>query len=240
MYLRCATRDRLRAWVDWLPWAEYYYNTSFHIALRTTPFQVVYGRPLPPLLPHAARVARTDAADALLHDRDHFLAEFRECLLQAQQYAKRHYDDHHRELEFAVGDWVWLRLLHRPTHSLDARGQRASSALATRDLSRSSSASARSPIAFNFQRAPVSMTCSMSGCSSLSLGTLRQPCLRCMTAGCFLPQHWCCAPSFAVASGMCSCSGKACLQMKPLGNSWRTLRPATPTFSLRKRRGEML
>ena len=27
MYLRCATGDRPRAWVDWLAWAEYCYNT---------------------------------------------------------------------------------------------------------------------------------------------------------------------------------------------------------------------
>jgi hypothetical protein len=43
--------------------------------------------------------------------------EVRECLLQA----KRYYDDHHRELELAVGDWVWLCLLHCPTHSLEHR-----------------------------------------------------------------------------------------------------------------------
>lgn len=28
MYLRRATRDRPRVWVDWLSWAEYFYNTS--------------------------------------------------------------------------------------------------------------------------------------------------------------------------------------------------------------------
>ena len=39
-------------------------------------------------------------------------------LLQAQAYAKRHYDRSHRALEFQVGDWVWLRILHRPTQSL--------------------------------------------------------------------------------------------------------------------------
>ena len=54
MYLRCATGDRPRAWVDWLPWAEYCYNTSFDTTLHSTPFEVVYGRPPPPLLPHTA------------------------------------------------------------------------------------------------------------------------------------------------------------------------------------------
>jgi hypothetical protein len=38
MYLRCITGDRPRDWLDWLPWAEFCYNSSFHTALRTTPF----------------------------------------------------------------------------------------------------------------------------------------------------------------------------------------------------------
>jgi hypothetical protein len=56
--------------------------------------------------------------DTLLRDRDSFLQDVRERLLQAQAYAKRHYDGHHRALEFSVGDWVLLRLLHRPAQSL--------------------------------------------------------------------------------------------------------------------------
>jgi len=55
MYLRCAKGDRPRALVHWLAWAEYCYNTSFHTALRATPFEEVYGRPLPAILPHTAR-----------------------------------------------------------------------------------------------------------------------------------------------------------------------------------------
>ncbi|XP_071674258.1 uncharacterized protein [Lolium perenne] len=38
--------------------------------------------------------------------------------------ARKYYDAHHREAEFAVGDWVWLRLLHRTTQSLDPRSRR--------------------------------------------------------------------------------------------------------------------
>ena len=56
--------------------------------------------------------------DKLLCDRDAFLADVRDQLLQAQEYAKRHYDAHHRPLQFAVDDWVLLRLLHRPAQSL--------------------------------------------------------------------------------------------------------------------------
>ena len=79
---------------------------------------MVYGWPPPALIPYTAGTARTDTIDALLQDHDAFLAEVRERLLQAQEYAKRYYDGHHRPLEFAVGDWVWLRILHRPVQSL--------------------------------------------------------------------------------------------------------------------------
>jgi hypothetical protein len=43
--------------------------------------------------------------------------------LQAQQVSKKYYDAAHRNEEFQVGDWVWLRLLHRTTRSLDPRAK---------------------------------------------------------------------------------------------------------------------
>lgn len=46
-------------------------------------------------------------------DRNQFLEDVHGRLLQAQEYAKRYYDDHHREVIFQVGDWVWLHLAHR-------------------------------------------------------------------------------------------------------------------------------
>jgi transposase InsO family protein len=83
MYLRCITGDRPRAWLDWLPWAEYCYNTSFHSALRTSPFQVVYGHEPPLLIPYAPDTAKTNTVDTLLKDRDLFLQDVRERLIQA-------------------------------------------------------------------------------------------------------------------------------------------------------------
>jgi hypothetical protein len=81
MYLRCIIGDCPLSWLDWFPWAKYYYNTSYHSALRTTLFEVVYGRPPLALLPYTAGTARTDAVDGLLHDRDAFLADVRDHLL---------------------------------------------------------------------------------------------------------------------------------------------------------------
>jgi hypothetical protein len=54
----------------------------------------------------------------MLHERDMFLGEVRDRLLQAQEHAHKFYDGRHRELEFNIDDWVWLRLLHRQAQSL--------------------------------------------------------------------------------------------------------------------------
>ncbi|KAL4366769.1 hypothetical protein GQ457_05G003480 [Hibiscus cannabinus] len=110
MYLRCLSSDRPRQWVDWVPWAEYCYNTSYHTALGATPFQLVYGRNPPRLLSYVAGSTRIDAVDKALQNRDELLQNARDRLLQAQQQMKNTYDVGHRELNFKAGDWVWLRL----------------------------------------------------------------------------------------------------------------------------------
>jgi len=74
---------------------------------------VVYGRPPPTLLSYEPGVAQVVALDRQLLERDAFLADIRERLLQAQDYMKEHHDKTHRRVEFEVGDWVWLRLHHR-------------------------------------------------------------------------------------------------------------------------------
>ena len=119
MYLRCITGDRPRAWLDWLPWAEYIYNTAYHSSLRTTPFHVVYGSHPPSLVSYSPASACTTTMDTLLQERDSFIADVKERLLQAQEHAKRHYDVHHRPLQFNINDWVWLRLLNRHTRTLE-------------------------------------------------------------------------------------------------------------------------
>lgn len=48
-YLRCFASSRPKQWARWLPWAEYWYNTSFHSSIGMTPFRVLYGRDPPAL-----------------------------------------------------------------------------------------------------------------------------------------------------------------------------------------------
>jgi hypothetical protein len=63
------------------------------------------------------------AVQSQMTERDEFLMEIRERLEQSQQQYKSFYDAKHRDVEFVVGQWVWLRLLHRPIASLDVKGR---------------------------------------------------------------------------------------------------------------------
>ena len=46
-YLRCFASEQPKTWSFWLPWAEYWHNTTYRVSTNTTPFEIVYGRPPP-------------------------------------------------------------------------------------------------------------------------------------------------------------------------------------------------
>jgi hypothetical protein len=84
---------------------------------------VVYGRDPPSIRLLSPAGSHVPAVQQQLQERDEFLLEIQERLEQAQQRYKGFYDRKHREVEFAAGDWVWFRLIHRSLASLDVRGR---------------------------------------------------------------------------------------------------------------------
>ncbi|KAL9427049.1 hypothetical protein AB3S75_033771 [Citrus x aurantiifolia] len=106
MYLRCFTSSRPTEWSKWLAWAEYCYNTKLHSAIKTTPFEVVYGRPPPSLLSYISGMTQVDAIERQLMTRDQVIKE----LLKEAQARMKVYDKNHRERQFEAGEWVYLRL----------------------------------------------------------------------------------------------------------------------------------
>jgi transposase InsO family protein len=113
MYLRCLAGDRPKSWLKWLPWAEFCYNSSYQTALQCSPSKVVYGRDPPTMVSYSPGTTWVVAVDRQMQDRDLFLAEIRERLLQAQVTMKTYQDKSRRDVQFIVGNWVWLRLQHR-------------------------------------------------------------------------------------------------------------------------------
>ena len=46
-YLHCMVGERPKDWLKWLSLAEWWYNTTYHIAICTTPYQAAYGQLAP-------------------------------------------------------------------------------------------------------------------------------------------------------------------------------------------------
>lgn len=104
-YLRATIYDNPRSWVELLPWAKLWYNTSHHHSLGMSPFQAVYGRTPPEIIDY-----RVGDSNVLLRQHDQLLRELRINLHAAQTRMKRYADLKRRPYEFSEGDWVWLRL----------------------------------------------------------------------------------------------------------------------------------
>ena len=68
-YLRCMCSETPKEWSRWLPMAEWWYNTTFHSAIHSTPYEAVYGQPPPLHLPYLAGESQVGAVDRSLQAR---------------------------------------------------------------------------------------------------------------------------------------------------------------------------
>ena len=62
-YLHCMAGERSKDWIKWLHLVEWWYNTTYHTAIRTTPYQAVYGQPAPVHLPYIPGDSMVEAVD---------------------------------------------------------------------------------------------------------------------------------------------------------------------------------
>ncbi|KAH9762794.1 hypothetical protein KPL70_000939 [Citrus sinensis] len=109
-YLRCMVGDRPKEWVKWLPLAEWWYNTSYHLSTRMTPFEAVYGRPPPSYIAYIPGTSTVATVDLSLKDRDAMIRLLKANLVDAQARMKLYADKKKSERKFEVGDMVFLRL----------------------------------------------------------------------------------------------------------------------------------
>ena len=75
-----------------------------------TPFRALYGRDPPSWVKFENGSTTNVGLEDLLLDRDAALQLLKEHLHRAQQIMKERADKHRREIEFAVGDWVYVKL----------------------------------------------------------------------------------------------------------------------------------
>lgn len=74
-YLKCMCTLRPKEWVDWLPLAEYWYNTSFHSSLNCSPYQALYGQAPPLHVPYFAGDSNMPTVNNLLSNSENQLKE---------------------------------------------------------------------------------------------------------------------------------------------------------------------
>ncbi|XP_056696470.1 transposon Tf2-1 polyprotein isoform X1 [Spinacia oleracea] len=120
-YLRCMTGEHPNSWHMWLPLAEWWYNTHFHTATQLTPYEVVYNQPPPIHLPYLPNESNNAEIDRSLLRRETMIQTLKYHLTTAQERMKVQADRHRSEREFAVGDWVWLKLQAYRQQSLHKR-----------------------------------------------------------------------------------------------------------------------
>ncbi|PRQ41877.1 putative nucleotidyltransferase, Ribonuclease H [Rosa chinensis] len=109
-YLRCVILEEQGHWTDILPWAEWWYNTTYHSTIKMSPYQALYGIPPPQVRKYVPGSTAVHQVDLVLRNRDELLSKLKCNMEQAQARMKVYYDKHHTEREFDIGDWVFLKL----------------------------------------------------------------------------------------------------------------------------------
>ena len=101
-------------WVKWLPLTEFAYNNTIHATLSIIPFYAIYGyNPSSGTeLKSLEQTPQTELDVPVAKERAQFIKELQEYLAEriteSQYFQARYYNNKHTQIEFRVGDRVWL------------------------------------------------------------------------------------------------------------------------------------
>lgn len=109
-YLRAYVHHRPSQWGNFLSLIEWCYNTTCHSTINMTPYLVTYGKP-PHCIPHyISGSSIMEVVDSFLSSHEDKLSLLKCKLRKAQQLMKQSIDKHRRDLSYAIGDWVYVKL----------------------------------------------------------------------------------------------------------------------------------
>jgi hypothetical protein len=103
-YLRCFSSRRKNQWDQWLPLAEWWYNTSYHTTTHMNPFEAICGENPPSILSYFLGVSKVQAVDQTLTVQEAILRTLKENLVMAHNRMKQKEDQGRSECQFAEGD----------------------------------------------------------------------------------------------------------------------------------------
>lgn len=96
-------------WHQWLSSAEHWYNTNYHITIKLTLFQALYGYEPSQLSIGPYLLNNHPEVEQIIEARNRVTQLLRENLVEAQNRMKIYADSHISEREFNVGDQVYLK-----------------------------------------------------------------------------------------------------------------------------------
>nr|ABF96926.1 retrotransposon protein, putative, Ty3-gypsy subclass [Oryza sativa Japonica Group] len=124
--LRACVLDFGKTWDKSLPYAEFSYNNSYQASIQMAPYEALYGRKCrTPLLWDQVGESQVFGTD-ILREAEAKVRTIRENLKVAQSREKCYADNRRRDLEFAVDDFVYLRVTPlRGVHRFQTKGKLA-------------------------------------------------------------------------------------------------------------------
>ena len=108
--LRAFTYECLKRWLTLLPWAELALNCSVNSSIGMSPFQALYGREPPSLFDTYAKPSHNAEIADLLAEREKTLQTLKIQIAKAQRSMVEFANRKRRDVEFNVGDSIFLKL----------------------------------------------------------------------------------------------------------------------------------
>ncbi|WRX14095.1 Reverse transcriptase domain - like 10 [Theobroma cacao] len=108
--LRACVIDLGVRWDQYLPLVEFAYNNSFQTSIQMAPFEALYGRRCRSPIGWLEVGERKLLGPELVQDATEKIRMIRQRMLTAQNRQKSYADNRQRDLEFQVGDHVFLKV----------------------------------------------------------------------------------------------------------------------------------
>ena len=93
-----------------MPHVEFSYNNSYQASLKMSPFEALYGRKCRTPLMWSKVKERSFFGPTKIEDAKEGVTQVRENLRIAQSRQKSYVDKRQRDLEFEVGDYIYLKV----------------------------------------------------------------------------------------------------------------------------------
>lgn len=122
IYLRCMMHEKSKRWCTWLSLTWWYYNTSYHSAIKMSPFETLYGIKPPQLALGPYLQTNVTIVETYVQERKIMDKLLKKSVTQVQAQMKHYPDKRRNQQGFSIGFWDYLCLQPYRQSSLGPQG----------------------------------------------------------------------------------------------------------------------